>query len=91
LISTSRPMATMISSSSSWAITSRHRSSLGRAPAGDVPITIVARDKTVDRIAGWGWQPGLKVRTHRSGGWMSSVTLLTAYGPQAQTQPLGRH
>jgi len=27
----------------------------------DVPITIVARDKTVlDRISGWGWQDGLK-------------------------------
>lgn len=27
----------------------------------DVPITIVARDRAVlDRIAGWGWQPGLR-------------------------------
>jgi hypothetical protein len=27
----------------------------------DVPVTIVARDPAVlDKIAGWGWQPGLK-------------------------------
>jgi hypothetical protein len=27
----------------------------------DVPVTIIARDPAVlDRIAGWGWQPGLR-------------------------------
>jgi hypothetical membrane protein len=33
----------------------------GEGASRDVPITIVARDRTVlDRISGWGWQDGLK-------------------------------
>ncbi|TCK25897.1 sulfatase-like hydrolase/transferase [Pseudonocardia endophytica] len=33
----------------------------GSGASKDVPVTIVARDPTVlDRISGWGWQPGLK-------------------------------
>jgi hypothetical protein len=33
----------------------------GQGASHDVPITIVAHDKSVlDRIAGWGWQDGLK-------------------------------
>ncbi|HEX8343196.1 MAG TPA: sulfatase, partial [Actinoplanes sp.] len=33
----------------------------GKGAGSDVPITVVARDRAVlDRIAGWGWQDGLK-------------------------------
>lgn len=33
----------------------------GSGASKDVPVTVVARDPAVlDRIAGWGWQPGLK-------------------------------
>ena len=33
----------------------------GSGASHDVPVTIVARDrKVLDRIAGWGWQPGLR-------------------------------
>lgn len=32
----------------------------GPHPGHDVPVTVIARDRAVlDRIAGWGWQPGL--------------------------------
>ena len=34
---------------------------VGDTASHDVPITIVARDpKVLDRISGWGWQPGLR-------------------------------
>ena len=33
----------------------------GSGASKDVPVTIVARDpKVLDRIAGWGWEPGLR-------------------------------
>jgi phosphatidylglycerophosphate synthase len=33
----------------------------GRSPGHDVPISVIARDPAVtDRIAGWGWQDGLR-------------------------------
>jgi len=33
----------------------------GANASHDIPITVVAKDRTVlDRIAGWGWKPGLK-------------------------------
>jgi hypothetical protein len=67
---------------------------VGQGASRDVPITIVARDKAVlDRIAYWGWQPGLKPGPDAPVWRMDAFRdrFLTAYGPQAQTQPLGRH
>ena len=43
------------------ATTSRRRRSSGDEASHDVPISIVAHDPAVlDRIAGWGWQDGLR-------------------------------
>ena len=67
---------------------------VGQGASRDVPITIVARDKAVlDRIADWGWQPGLKPGPDAPVWRMDAFRdrFLTAYGPHAQTQPLGRH
>jgi hypothetical protein len=66
----------------------------GQGASRDVPITIVARDKAVlNRIADWGWQPGLKPGPDAPVWRMDAFRdrFLTAYGPQAQAQPLGRH
>ena len=66
----------------------------GQGASRDVPITIVARDKAVlDRIADWGWQAGLKPGPDAPVWRMDAFRdrFLTAYGPQAQAQPLGRH
>ena len=53
--------ATTTSCSSSWATISPRRSSPARAPSHDVPISVIAHDpKVMDRIAGWGWQDGLR-------------------------------
>jgi hypothetical protein len=51
----------------------------------DVPISIVARDPAVlDRIAGWGWQDGLKPAPYAPVWRMDSFRdrFLTAFGPQ---------
>jgi phosphatidylglycerophosphate synthase len=38
-----------------------HRYVTGNAPGHDVPVTVIARDpKVTARIAGWGWQDGLR-------------------------------
>jgi hypothetical protein len=66
----------------------------GQGASRDVPITIVAHDKDVlDRIAGWGWQPGLKPGPDAPVWRMDAFRdrFLTAFGPPAQTQPLGSH
>jgi hypothetical protein len=66
----------------------------GQGASRDVPITIVARDKAVlNRIAGWGWQPGLKPSPDAPVWRMDAFRdrFLTAFGPQAHPQPLGRH
>jgi hypothetical protein len=35
----------------------------GRSAGHDVPVTVVAKDPAVlDRVAGWGWTPGLRPR-----------------------------
>ncbi|MGI8329523.1 sulfatase [Actinomadura scrupuli] len=56
----------------------------------DVPITIVAHDKTVlDRISGWGWQDGLKPAP-RAPVWRMDTfrdRFLTAFGPQGPHAP----
>jgi hypothetical protein len=60
----------------------------GQGASWDVPITIVARDKTVlNRIAGWGWQSGLKPGPDAPVWRMDAFRdrFLTAFGPQ------GRH
>jgi hypothetical protein len=57
----------------------------GEGASHDVPITIVARDKTVlDRISGWGWQDGLKPGPQAPVWRMDSFRdrFLTAFGPQ---------
>jgi hypothetical protein len=51
----------------------------------DVPITIVARDpKVLERIAGWGWQDGLRPGSQAPVWRMDSFRdrFLTAFGPQ---------
>jgi hypothetical protein len=57
----------------------------GEGASRDVPITIVARDPAVlDRIAGWGWQDGLKPAP-QSPVWRMDLfrdRFLTAFGPQ---------
>jgi hypothetical protein len=57
----------------------------GEGASHDVPITIVARDKTVmDRISGWGWQDGLKPGAQSPVWRMDSFRdrFLTAFGPK---------
>jgi hypothetical protein len=66
----------------------------GQGASRDVPITIVARDKAVlDRIGDWGWQPGLRPGPDAPVWRMDAFRdrFLTAYGPQAQTQPIDRN
>lgn len=60
----------------------------------DVPVAIVAHDPNVmNRIAGWGWQDGLRPDPKTAPVWKMSAfrdRFLTAYGPQAAgtaTQP----
>ena len=57
----------------------------GEGASRDVPITIVAHDPTVlDRIAGWGWQDGLRPDPHAPVWRMDSFRdrFLTAFGPR---------
>lgn len=56
----------------------------------DVPVAIVAHDPAVlDRIAGWGWQDGLRPGPQAPVWRMDTFRdrFLTAYGPQSQSQP----
>jgi hypothetical protein len=57
----------------------------GETAGKDVPITIVARDPAVlDRIAGWGWQDGLRPGPHAPVWPMESFRdrFLAAFGKQ---------
>jgi hypothetical protein len=56
----------------------------GRDAGHDVPVTIVAKDPRVfDRIAGWGWQPGLRPSPQAPVFPMDQFRdrFLTAFGP----------
>lgn len=56
----------------------------------DVPITIVARDRTVlDRISGWGWHEGLQPGPQAPVWQMDAFRdrFLTAFGSRAQAAP----
>lgn len=56
----------------------------GEGASRDVPITIVARDRSVlDRISGWGWQDGLRPGPQAPVWPMSAFRdrFLTAFGP----------
>jgi hypothetical protein len=57
----------------------------GDGATHDVPITIIARDPAVmNRIAGWGWQDGLRPSPQAPVWPMDSFRnrFLTAYGPR---------
>ncbi len=60
----------------------------GAGASKDVPVTIIAKDPAVlDRIAGWGWQDGLRPAA-ASPVWRMDAfrdRFLTAYGPQGTT------
>ena len=61
---------------------------MGENAGKDVPITIVARDPAVlDRIAGWGWQDGLRPGAQSPVWPMESFRdrFLTAFGRQCGT------
>jgi len=56
----------------------------GNAPDHDVPVTIVARDPALlDRIASWGWEPGLRPSAQAPVWGMDAFRdrFLTAFGP----------
>jgi hypothetical protein len=62
-----------------WAIVS------GETPNQNVPISIIADDPAVlKRIAGWGWNPGLRPRPQAPVWPMSAFRdrFLTAFGPR---------
>lgn len=62
----------------------------GNDPNRDVPITIVARDPAVlDRIASWGWEPGLRPSTSAPVWGMDAFRdrFLTAFGPAGDQSP----
>jgi hypothetical protein len=62
----------------------------GDGATRDVPISIVARDPAVlDRIAGWGWQEGLRPDPDAPVWPMDAFRdrFLTAYGPQGGRPP----
>jgi phosphatidylglycerophosphate synthase len=61
-----------------WAMVSGHGGN------HDVPISVIAHDPAVlDRISGWGWQPGLRPDPHAPLWQMDAFRdrFLTAYGP----------
>jgi hypothetical protein len=60
---------------------------IGPDASRDVPISVVARDPAVlDRIAGWGWQPGLNPDPHAPVWPMDAFRdrFLAAYGPDGR-------
>jgi hypothetical protein len=60
---------------------------IGPRASRDVPISVVARDAAVlDRIAGWGWQPGLNPDPHAPVWPMDAFRdrFLAAYGPDGR-------
>ena len=62
----------------------------GEGASHDVPITIIARDPAVlNRIAGWGWQDGLRPGPQAPVWLMDSFRdrFLTAYGPRRPSTP----
>ncbi|SDY40158.1 hypothetical protein SAMN05444365_102149 [Micromonospora pattaloongensis] len=62
----------------------------GEGATRDVPITIVSRDRAVlDRIAGWGWQEGLRPGPQAPVWRMDTFRnrFLTAFGPHPGTAP----
>ncbi|GAY07145.1 sulfatase-like hydrolase/transferase [Pseudonocardia sp. N23] len=64
----------------------------GNDPNRDVPVTVVAKDPAVlDRIAGWGWDPGLRPGAQAPVWGMDAFRdrFLTAFGP-AGSQPPSR-
>jgi phosphatidylglycerophosphate synthase len=64
-----------------WTVVSGH----GGNRNHDVPISVIAHDPTVlDRISGWGWQPGLRPDPQAPLWRMDSFRdrFLTAYGPK---------
>jgi hypothetical protein len=57
----------------------------GRGASHDVPVSVIARDSAVtDRIAGWGWQDGLRPDPTAPVWRMDAFRdrFLAAYGPQ---------
>ncbi len=62
----------------------------GEGAGRDVPITVVARDQAVlDRVSGWGWQPGMKPAP-QSPVWRMDAfrdRFLTTFGPQGEPGP----
>ncbi|MEP7091314.1 MAG: hypothetical protein ABI776_14545, partial [Nocardioidaceae bacterium] len=69
----------------------------GRDASHDVPVAVVARDPAVlDRISGWGWQPGLRPGTSAPVWRMDAFRdrFLVAFGPGARpgtSRPGGAH
>ncbi|KRF36091.1 hypothetical protein ASG94_00935 [Nocardioides sp. Soil805] len=60
----------------------------GQDPGNDVPVALVARDPDVtDRIAGWGWDPGLRPGADAPVWRMDAFRdrFLAAYGPDGDT------
>jgi hypothetical protein len=56
----------------------------GQGASHDVPVSVIARDRQVmERIAGWGWQSGMRPSRHAPVWPMSALRdrLLTAFGP----------
>jgi hypothetical protein len=60
----------------------------GTDPGYDVPVSVLARDpRVLDRIAPWGWDPGLRPGTHAPVWRMDAFrdAFLAAYGPTSRT------
>ncbi|WP_307796749.1 sulfatase-like hydrolase/transferase [Actinomadura barringtoniae] len=65
----------------------------GQGASRDVPITIVAHDKAVlDRIAGWGWQDGIRPNAQAPVWPMSAFRdhFLSAFSPNSSGPQAGR-
>ena len=66
----------------------------GQGASRDVPITIVARDrKVLDRVAAWGWHPGLRPAPNAPVWRMDTFRdrFLTAFGTQPAAERVGKH
>ena len=60
----------------------------GDDPGRDVPVSVIARDPEVlDRISGWGWDPGLRPSDDAPVWRMDAFRdeFLAAYGPGGDT------